>query len=97
MCNSRVCACPIITTLYISLVDLYRTLAQYLNGRKQLAITSFTTAINKCLKDGSNGTRDYRALAGLTMLAGILGLVPDYFLHQEQEKKLVFQGFVLRS
>ena len=46
---------------------LYRYLSRFLSARKQLAITAFAEALHNCFKDGLNGTRDYRALAGVTL------------------------------
>ena len=43
---------------------IYGCLSRFVSGRKQLAITAFVEALNNCFKDGLNGTRDYRALAG---------------------------------
>ena len=51
---------------------LYRNLKQALSPRKQLAIAGFAEAFNKCFKDGSNGTRDYRATAGVVLLTSSL-------------------------
>ena len=47
---------------------IYRHLSQLISTRKQLAITAFAEALHNCFKDGLNGTRDYRALAGLIIL-----------------------------
>ena len=47
---------------------IYRRLSQLISTRKQLAITAFVEALHNCFKDGLNGTRDYRALAGLIIL-----------------------------
>ena len=47
---------------------IYRQLSQLISTRKQLAITAFAEALHNCFKDGLNGTRDYRALAGLIIL-----------------------------
>ena len=44
---------------------IYGCLSRVVSGRKRLAITAFAEALNNCFKDGLNGTRDYRALAGL--------------------------------
>ena len=56
---------------------LYRYLSRFLSVRKRLAITAFAEALYSCFKDGLNGTRDYRALAGstsfLTLLFGGIG------------------------
>ena len=45
---------------------LYRYLSRFLSARKRLAITAFAEALHSCFKDGLNGTRDYRAMAGGT-------------------------------
>ena len=50
---------------------LYKYISRFLKVRKRLAITAFAEALHNCFKDGLNGTRDYRALAGWFMLAGI--------------------------
>ena len=47
---------------------IYRRLSQLISTRKQLAITAFAEALHNWFKDGLNGTRDYRALAGLVIL-----------------------------
>ena len=56
---------------------LYQYLSRFLSARKRLAITAFAEALHSCFKDGLNGTRDYRALAGstsfLTLLFGEIG------------------------
>ena len=44
---------------------IYGCLSRVVSGRKRLAITAFAEALNNCFKDGLNGTRDYRSLAGL--------------------------------
>ena len=43
---------------------IYRHLSQCLSARKRLTITAFVEALHSVFKDGLNGTRDYRALAG---------------------------------
>ena len=47
---------------------LYRYLSRFLSARKRLAITAFAEAVHSCFKDGMNGTRDYRALAGAILI-----------------------------
>ena len=58
---------------------IYRRLSQLISTRKQLAITAFAEALHNCFKDGLNGTRDYRALAGLVImvspLISVIGLI----------------------
>ena len=48
---------------------IYRYLSRCLSARKRLAITAFAEALNSCFKDGLNGTRDYRAFAGVFTVA----------------------------
>ena len=59
---------------------LYRYLSRFLSARKRLAITAFAEALHSCFKDGLNGTRDYRALAGATLFFAILVVAIKYFL-----------------
>ena len=49
---------------------IYRYLSRFISARKRLAITAFAEALHSCFKDGLNGTRDYRALAGVLILGG---------------------------
>ena len=51
---------------------IYRYLSQFISARKRLAITAFAEALHNCYKDGLNGTRDYRALAGMVMFLPVL-------------------------
>ena len=51
---------------------LYRYLSRFLSARKRLAITAFAEALHSCFKDGLNGTRDYRAMAGGTLFIALL-------------------------
>ena len=51
---------------------LYRYLSQFISARKRLAITAFVEALHNCYKDGLNGTRDFRALAGFFPLYPLL-------------------------
>ena len=57
---------------------IYRQLSQLISTRKQLAITAFAEALHNCFKDGLNGTRDYRALAGLVILGYLVALSLSY-------------------
>ena len=51
--------------LFIYPTRIYRAASRILSTRKQLAITTFVEALNNSFKDGLNGTRDYRAFAGI--------------------------------
>ena len=54
--------------LFLYPTRLYRWISQFISVRKQLAITTFVEAQNHGFKDGLNGTRDYRALAGFLIV-----------------------------
>ena len=68
---------------------MYEYLSRCISGRKRLAITAFAEALQVCFKDGLNGTRDYRSLAGIItliplvfalsfrILAGVVGFTPN--------------------
>ena len=60
---------------------VYRYLSRFLSARKRLAITAFAEALHSCFKDGLNGTRDYRALAGGPVVICILILIGDNVVH----------------
>ena len=51
---------------------IYGYISRCISARKRLAITTFAEALQVCFKDGLNGTRDYRALAGLITLFQII-------------------------
>ena len=81
---TAVLICSIITiipsvVLCIYPTRVYRHLSGCMSARKQLAITAFVEALHSCFKDGLNGTRDHRALAGsvvfLVMLVSSLNFV----------------------
>ena len=61
---------------------IYQCLVCCLSARKQLAITAFAEALHSCFKDGLNGTRDYRALAGcMIMIQVVYGFVGNAIEH----------------
>ena len=59
---------------------IYEYLSRCISGRKRLAITAFAEALQVCFKDGLNGTRDYRSLAGLITLFPIIYGLSRYFI-----------------
>ena len=61
----------VILTLYPTRI-YSRYISRCLSARKRLAITTFAEALHSCFKDGLNGTRDYRSLAGLFMMVPII-------------------------
>ena len=76
-----VCTCiTLIPSLLLCIYPtrLYRYLSRFLSARKQLAITAFAEALHSCFKDGLNGTRDYRALAGSTLFFALVFCVSSY-------------------
>ena len=52
---------------------IYECLSQVVSARKRLAITAFAEALNNCFKNGLNGTRDHRTLAGFITGVAIVG------------------------
>ena len=59
---------------------VYRYLSRFLSARKRLAITAFAEALHSCFKDGLNGTRDYRALAGAQFFFILFIAAANWFL-----------------
>ena len=51
---------------------VYLQLSKFISARKKLAITTFVEALHNCFKDGLDGTRDFRLLAGVNMVIGVL-------------------------
>ena len=51
---------------------LYEKFSRFWSPRKRIAIKAFTEAIHSCFKNGLNGSRDYRAVAGFLKLAPLL-------------------------
>ena len=78
--------CPaIILTLYPT--PLYAHLVHFISPRKQIAIKIFAETFQASFKDGLNGTRDYRMLPGLAILACavyIMYMIVDSVSHQSQ-------------
>ena len=59
---------------------IYNSLSRFVSVRKRLAITAFAETLHNCFKDGLNGTRDYRALAGLIIPAAIVSDLISIFI-----------------
>ena len=59
---------------------IYCSFSRLISTRKQLAITTFAEAIHNCFKDGLNGTRDYRSLAGLIIFGIPIGSLMSYIM-----------------
>ena len=76
----------------------YRYLSQFISARKRLAITAFSEALHSCFKDGLNGSKDYRALAGLWILIyPLFGCISYVFwIHQQynQSVTIAYTSFV---
>ena len=63
--------CPaVVLTVYPT--PLYMNISSHISPRKQIAIKIFAETFQECFKDGLNGTRDYRTLPGLAILACVL-------------------------
>ena len=59
---------------------IYRSFSRLISTRKQLAITTFAEALHNCFKDGLDGTRDYRSLAGLIIFGVPVGSLMSYIM-----------------
>ena len=76
---------PVVISIFLVLVPslllcvyptrVYTKLSQCVSARVRLVITAFAEALHCCFKDGLNGTRDYRASAGLVILFPASSLV----------------------
>ena len=51
---------------------IYERLSRCCSPRKRIAVSIFAEALHSCFKNGLNGTRDYRALAGLCVFGPFL-------------------------
>ena len=47
---------------------IYSFMSRIISSRKQLAIKTFVEALHPSFKDGLNGTKDYRVLAGVSLI-----------------------------
>ena len=78
---------------------LYQSLTRFISQRKQLAITAFAEALHSCFKDGLGGTRDFRALAGLSMATGLVYPIIAYGCYAVFDELVntlpVFSGLLL--
>ena len=76
---------------------VYRRMSEYLSARKRLAITAFVESLNSCFKDGLNGTRDYRVLAGVLFFAfpvcNNFVLIMEEILHGDYNINIFFFYF----
>ena len=57
----------------------YCRFSQVISPRKQLAIKTFAESLHHCFTDGLNGTRDYRALAGVSLMFGSMTSLVLYY------------------
>ena len=73
---------------------IYGRLSQFVSARKRLAITAFVEALNNCFKDGLNGTRDYRALAGGITTAVFVGGIIKIILEKTLVINSMFAGIL---
>jgi hypothetical protein len=73
---------------------VYRWISGCVSARKRLAITAFVESLNSCFKDGLNGTRDYRALAGVLLfglpLFSIWVLIIEFVIDNEYNMNILY-------
>ena len=69
---------PPILLLIIFPTRLFRKVSRYLKPRRVISIQTFVDTFHGCYKDGTNGTRDYRAASGYIL--AIFVLVPAAYM-----------------
>ena len=75
---------------------IYERLSRCCSPRKRIAVSIFAEALHSCFKDGLNGTRDYRAFAGLCILGPPLCFIVDFAVDSMIEAKTpITTGFLL--
>ena len=71
---------------------VYRSFSRLISARKQLAITTFAEALHNCFKDGLDGTRDYRSLAGFIILGLPIGQLIGHITRLAAARTIGFTG-----
>ena len=68
---------PPVLILVVYPTSLYRKISHWISPKWRLRIKTYVETFNGCLKDGTNGTRDYRSLCGWGLLLScpFLGLL----------------------
>ena len=64
---------PILLSIYPT--TFFRKISHYLKPRWNIAIKIYVDTFQGCYKDGTNGTRDYRAVSGYLLAVGFLLLL----------------------
>ena len=68
---------------------LYEKLSRCISARKRIVIKIFVEALHSCFKDGLNGTRDYRILAGFFSNPFLVFGAVDFIVHGLETKYLI--------
>ena len=66
---------PPLILLIIYPTSLFRKISHHLKPRWKIAIRAYVETFQGCYKDGTNGTRDYRAVSGYILAVGFLPAV----------------------
>ena len=66
---------PPLLILVVYPTSLYRKISHWISPKWRLRIKTYVETFHGCLKDGTNGTRDYRAFSGLYIF--VAGVVPQ--------------------
>ena len=66
---------PPLVLLIIYPTSSFRKISRYLKPRWNIAIKMYVDTFQGCYKDGTNGTRDYRAVSGYLLAMGFILLV----------------------
>ena len=65
---------PPLLLLIVYPTALYRKISQRIKPKWTIGITTYVDTFQGCLKDGTNGTRDYRVISGYSLV--LLGFFP---------------------
>ena len=85
--------CPAIV-LILYPTSLYEVLTRHISPRKQIAIKIFAETFQESFKDGLNGTKDYRILPGLSILACVCYIIAESVTHRGSSEIYIIAGFV---
>ena len=69
---------PPLLILVVYPTSLYRKISHWISPKWQIFIKTYVETFQGCLKDGTNGTRDYRAFAGWNIF--LSGAAPQFLI-----------------
>ena len=69
---------PPFIILLVYPTSLYRNISERISSGWRIRIKTYVDTFNGCMKDGTEGTRDYRSLSGLVIL--LVGICPQLLM-----------------